>query len=92
MSLKNDGIQNFAVNQEKRAENILKKLVASSSISEETRRSLKTVETTPGTEKVHNDIINNCPPFLPILSAINTPTYKLATFLVPILKSFSRNK
>ena len=28
-------------------------------------------------------------PFQPILSAINTPTYKLAKFLVPILKSLT---
>ena len=29
---------------------------------------------------------NNCPPFRPILSAIDTPTYNIAKFLVPILK------
>ena len=42
--------------------------------------------------KVHKDIIDNCPPFRPILSAINTPTYKLAKFLVPILKSLTSNE
>ena len=41
IDLKNDGILNFAINQEKRVENILKKLVASNSISEKTRISLK---------------------------------------------------
>ena len=41
INLKNDGILNFAVNQEKRVENILKNLFASNSISDETRRSLK---------------------------------------------------
>ena len=45
--LKNDGILNFAINQEKRVDNILKKLVTSKSISEETRRSLKPVQTRP---------------------------------------------
>ena len=68
----------------------LKKFVASNSISEETRRSLKPVGTRPGImygfRKVHKDIIDNCPPFLP-LSAINTSTYKL----VPILKSLTSN-
>ena len=87
---------NFAVNQEKRAGNILKKLVASNSISEETRRSLKPVGTGPGVMyglcKVHKDIIDNCPPFQPVLSVINTPTYKLAKFLVPILKSLTSNE
>ena len=41
--------------------------------------------------KVHKEIINNCPPSGPILSAINTPTYNLAKFLVPILKSLTSN-
>ena len=35
---------------------------------------------------------NNCPLFRPILSAINTPTYKLSKFLVPILKSLTSNE
>ena len=35
-----------------------------------------------GNPKVHKSIINNCPKFRPILSAIGTPTYKLAKFLV----------
>ena len=74
----------------------LKKLVVSNSTSDETRRSLKPVGTRPdimyGPCKVHKDIIDNCPPFRPILSAINTPTYKLAKFLVPILKSLTSNE
>ena len=86
INLKNDGILNFAIKQEKRADNILKKLVASMSISEETRRYLKPVGTRPGIMyglcKVHKDIIDNCPPFRPILSAISTPTYKLAHFKI----------
>ena len=73
-NLKNDGILNLAVNQEKYVENILKKLVASISISGKTRRSLKPFGTRPGTiyglYKVHKDIIDNCLPFRPILSAI----------------------
>ena len=42
--------------------------------------------------KVHKDIIDNCPPFPPILSVINTPTYKLSKFFVPILKSLTSNE
>ena len=61
LNLKNDGILNFAINQEKRA----KKLVVC--IFEEIRRSLKQVGTrsgiTYGLRKVHEDIINNCPSF-----------------------------
>ena len=94
INLKNDGILSFAVNQEKLVDNILEKLVRSNSTSEGTRRSLKPVGTRPGTthgpRKVHKDI--NCPPFPPILSAIHTPTYKLAKFLVPLLKSLTSNE
>ena len=75
---------------------LLKKFVATNSVSEETKKSLKPVGTTPGIMyglcKVHKNIIDNCPPFRPILSAINTPTYKLAKFLVPILKSLTSNE
>ena len=38
------------------------------------------------------DIVDNCPPFRPILLANNNPTYKLAKFLVPILKSLTNNE
>ena len=97
INLKNDEILNFAINQEKHVDNILKKLVASNSISEETRISLKPFGTRPdvimyGLCKVPTDIIDNCPPFRPISSTINTPTYKSAKFLVPILKSLTINE
>ena len=36
--------------------------------------------------------LDNWPSFRPILSAINTPTYKLEKFLVPILKSLTSNE
>ena len=61
--LKNDGILNFTVNQDKRVDNVFKKLVGSNSISEETRRSLKPVGTRPsimyGLCKIQKDIIDN---------------------------------
>ena len=34
-----------------------------------------------GLAKIHKTIVGNCPPCWPILSAINTPTYKIAKFL-----------
>ena len=63
----NDGILNLAVSQEKCVDSIFKKLIASNSISEETRGSLQPVWTRPGIMyglcEVHKDIINNCPLF-----------------------------
>ena len=78
------------------AESTLKVINGINGISEETRRSLKPVGARSGIMyricKVRKDIINSCPAFRTILSAINTPTCKLAKFLLPILKSFSRNE
>ena len=45
-----------------------------------------------GSCKVHKASVGNCPPFRPILLALNTPTYKLAKFLVPILKPLTTNE
>ena len=62
----------------------------------ESRKSVQPVGPRPGILyghcKVHKDIIENCPPFRPILSAINTPTCKLGEFLVSILKSLTSNQ
>ena len=66
------------------------------SISEETRKYLKPVGTGAdiiyGLCRGHKEIIDNYLPFRSILSAINTPTFKLAKFLVPILKSLTSNE
>ena len=57
---------------------------------EKTRKSLKPKGTRPGvmyaSYKVHKTCVDNCPPFGLFLSALNTPTYKLAKILVPNLK------
>ena len=44
-----------------------------------------------GSLKVHKLVINNCAKFCPILSTIETPTCKLAKFLVPILLPLTSN-
>ena len=65
-------------------------------MTKKTRKSLKLVRTRPGfmygSFKLHKASVGNCPPFQPILTALNTPTYKLAKFLVPILKPFTTNE
>ena len=44
--------------------------------------------------KVHKGVTpdGKSPPFRPILSAINTPSYKIAKFLVPMLSELTKNK
>ena len=44
-----------------------------------------------GMAKVHKPVINRCPSLRPIPSAINTPSYKLAKFLVPLLTALTPN-
>ena len=41
---------------------------------------------------MHKPLINGLSPFRPILSAIGTPTYKLAKFLVPALSDITQNE
>ena len=45
-----------------------------------------------GNAKVHKPVVNGVPKFRPILSAIGTSSYKIAKFLVPILKPLETNE
>ena len=45
-----------------------------------------------GSAKVHKPIVNGVPKFRPILSAIGTSSYKIAKFLVPLLKPLETNE
>ena len=96
VTLKNDAFLNFVVNQEKRMDTIFKNLVDSNSMSKEMRKSIKPVGTRPSTMygicKVHKQEVGGCPPFRPILSALQTLPYNLAKFLVPILDSLTKNE
>ena len=42
--------------------------------------------------KVHKQEVDGCHPFQPILSPLQTPTYNLAKFLVPILDPLTKNE
>ena len=42
--------------------------------------------------KVQKEKVDGCPPFRPILSALQTPTYNLAKFLVPKLNPLTNNQ
>ena len=45
-----------------------------------------------GLAKVRKVVTDGLPSFRPILSAIGTPTYKLAKFLVPMLEALTTNE
>ena len=42
--------------------------------------------------KVHKKCVDGCPPFRVVLSALQTPTYKLAKVLVSILEPLTTSK
>ena len=48
VSMKDDTLLNFAINQEKHVDKVLKKTVESKSMTEKTMKSLKPVGTSPG--------------------------------------------
>ena len=87
---------NHVINSEKRVIDLLKKPKNKNVISEETYNKLRPVGSKPrilyGSVKVHKPLVNGLPPFTPILSAIGTPTYKLAKFLVPVLSDITQNE
>ena len=80
---------NFIANVEKHITDLLKDLKNSEVISETVCKSLKPRRSISGILyglcKVHKQLVNNCPPFRPIMSGIKTPTYNLAKFLFPLL-------
>ena len=77
---------NFIVNHEKRIKEYSKSLKSSGALSVEQHKKLKTVGWRPcvlyGLCKVHKNIVDRCPPFRLIFSAIGTPLYKISKYLV----------
>ena len=90
------GILNFSINHERWINDYLKSLEKSSSLPTDQYKQIKAIGSRPGILyglcKVHKAIIDVCPPFRPILSAIGTRSYKLAKYLVPKLSSITFNE
>ena len=87
---------NFIINQEKCICKTLFDLSKKGVLSEDDYARLSPCGSKPsvlyGLSKVHKTVIDNKPKQRPILSAINTPTYKLSKFLVKILEPHTKNK
>ena len=86
---------NLIVNVEKHVTDLLKGLKISEVISETVYKSLKPRASRFGILyglcKVHEQLVDNCPPFRPNMSAIKTPTYNIASFLVLLLEPITTN-
>ena len=86
LALKDYDFLSFVTSQEKCIDKNYEKLVDPKSMSGERWRHLEPVGTTLGTMVLVKKCVSGCPPFRPILSALQTPTYKLAKYLVSILE------
>ena len=91
-----DIILNRLIHMENRVTDALKNLRDKKEISSEQYKDLSPSDSRPGimygVAKVDKIVTDGLPSFRPILSAIGTPTYKLAKFLVPILEPLTTNE
>ena len=87
---------NFIINQELRISAALRKMKNSGSMLDSLYEKLNPTGTQPsvlyGLSKVHKPAVNNIPKLRPILSAINSPTYKLSQYLNSLLKPHTENE
>ena len=86
----------FFVNIEKQITDFLKQLNNFQAISDTKYKKLKSRGSRSGKLcslcKIHKSLIDKCPPFWPILSAIKTPSYNIPKYLVAILEPITTNK
>ena len=92
----NDDLK-YILERESDINQFLAKLVTNGVLTAEQKQQLSPCGSSPGILygvcKVHKIVPEGVvPPFRPILSAINTPSYKLAKYLVPILAPLTTNK
>ena len=87
---------NYIVNVEKKFRKLFNNLYDNNKISKDELLKICPVGSRPGilygNPKVHKPVVDNMPKFRPILSAINTPGYNVAKFLIPILEPLTRNE
>ena len=86
---------NYILNLEKEIINVLKNFNNKEEITEVDSNQLYLCGSRPGIlygmAKVHKPVTDRCASFRPILSETNTPSYKLAKFLVPLLTPLTSN-
>ena len=91
-----DKVLNHLIHMENQVTDVLKNLRDKKEISIEQYKDLSPSGSRPGIiyclGKVHKIVTDGLPSFRPILSAISTPTYKLAKFLVPMLEPLTTNE
>ena len=83
------GILNFAVNHEEHINKQLRNISKNDNLTEQPHKKVKAVGGNPGIIygfcEVRKAVVHVCVSFHPILSAIETPTYKLSKYLVQFI-------
>ena len=91
-SVLDDKHLNFIIGIETKLTDLLKELKASEAMSENDCKKLKPRGSSFGVLyglcKTHKKVLDKCPP---ILSAIKSPSYNLAKFLVPLIEPITKN-
>jgi hypothetical protein len=91
-----DPMEKFTLRIEDKINNFLRKIKPLNVISEEIYKQLFVSGSGPGIlyglPKIHKPNFSVNFPFRPIFAAYNTPSFKLAKFLVPILSPFTTNE
>ena len=96
LDIQPDHDYNFLINQELRISKELRLMKNSGAMMESLYYQLNPTGTQPsvlyGLSKVHKPVVNNIPKLRPILSAINSPTYKLSQYMNKLLKPLTTNQ
>ena len=96
LNIKDGKDYNFLINQELRLSKLLRRLRDKGAMNNEVYQRLNPTGTQPsilyGLAKVHKPLVNNVPKLRPILSAVNTPTYKLSQYLNSLMKPLTTNE
>ena len=96
LEIPSDKYLNFVINSQDKIKSIIKSLRDKESLTDMLYKKISPVRHCRGIlygqAKVQKPVISNCPSVRPVLDAINTPSYKLAKFLVPILSPLTINE
>ena len=91
-----DKYLNYIINAEKKFKQLFKDLLDNGKFSKDEYDKICPKGSRPGilyaNSKIHKPVVDNLLKFRPILSAINTPGYNLAKFLIPILEPLTHNE
>ena len=96
LNIRPDKYFNYIIKVEKKFKQYFKDLLENGKISKDEYDKICLKGSRPailqGNIKIYKTVVNNLPKLRPILSAINTPGYNIAKFLILILEPLTHNE